>query len=140
MTGLLDDLPERLLTHFVGGAWRAPLSTRLVHVPGLGQVVLAGPADLARARALHRSAPRQDWDRLGQALATQGPALARALAGMGFPTDPSVLARIPCAVREVPQDWQPSPAGLVHALVLARLAQSLDLCPGALTVLPTGLR
>jgi len=50
---LTGDLRERLLVHFVQGAWRAPLSVRMVAGP-LGPVVAAGPGDVARARALRR--------------------------------------------------------------------------------------
>lgn len=45
-----DDLAERRLTQFVGGAWRAPLSQRMAGGPRARRV-LAGPEDLARALA-----------------------------------------------------------------------------------------
>ena len=49
------DLSERRLTHFVGGAWRAPLSQRMAGGPR-GRRVLAGPEDLARAWAVAAAA------------------------------------------------------------------------------------
>lgn len=39
---------ERMLCHYVGGAWRAPLSVDMDEA-GADRVVLAGAADLARA-------------------------------------------------------------------------------------------
>ncbi|MFC7703391.1 hypothetical protein ACFQXB_04185 [Plastorhodobacter daqingensis] len=51
-----DDYPERLLTHYLGDRWCAPLGQRLcpVALPGdggrVGHLVLAGPEDLGRAR------------------------------------------------------------------------------------------
>lgn len=53
---ILPVLSEKLFTHYVGGAWRAPLATRsrpvrLADGTEPGQIVLAGPADIARAHA-----------------------------------------------------------------------------------------
>ncbi len=53
------DLSERRLTHFVGGAWRAPLSQRVAGGPR-GRRVLAGPEDLARAMAV-AAAAAPEW-------------------------------------------------------------------------------
>lgn len=50
------DLTERRLTHYAGGAWRAPLSVRLVPATG-GPVVAAGPDDAARAFRLCAPGP-----------------------------------------------------------------------------------
>ncbi len=52
----VDDLTERRLTHYVAGAWRAPLSDRLLPVTG-GPVVAAGGADAARAFRLTLPGP-----------------------------------------------------------------------------------
>jgi len=81
------DLSERRLTHFVGGAWRAPLSQRMAGGPR-GRRVLAGPEDLARAiGAAGAAAP--GWSALA-------PELRRRLlaeAGLEVPvTKPSGLA------------------------------------------------
>lgn len=48
----LPDGAERLLTHFVGGWWRVPLSTRHAEAGQGLRVVLAGPEDAARALSL----------------------------------------------------------------------------------------
>lgn len=68
-----DDLPERLMTHFVGGAWRAPLGTQMQPVLGqggqvLGHIVCASAADIARAQALTFGPDDQTRRRLGDAL------------------------------------------------------------------------
>jgi len=59
--GLRDNLKELLLTHHVGGHWRAPLSGQMrdVLTPSgapLGRLVEAGDRDLARAMAAARRA------------------------------------------------------------------------------------
>jgi aldehyde dehydrogenase len=58
------ELSERLITHHVGGAWRAPLSNRMRALPAPhgaaspGALVEADAADLARAlAAAHAAAP-----------------------------------------------------------------------------------
>ncbi|GGH56159.1 aldehyde dehydrogenase family protein [Frigidibacter albus] len=56
------DLSERRLTHFVGGAWRAPLSQRMAG-GRRGRRVLAGPEDLARALAV-ADAAAPEWHAL----------------------------------------------------------------------------
>lgn len=144
MTPLLDDLNERLLTHFVGGAWRAPFSTKLVPLRSpagaLGQMVLACDRDLARAKALHRRVPERDWARLTHAAQSHAVPLAAELARLGFPCDPSMLRDIPVVLREVPCDWHPSTLALLHAIAIARLAQRLSLRQGSVTVLARGLR
>jgi hypothetical protein len=63
----VGDLTERRLTHYVGGAWRAPLSDRLVPAAG-GPVVAAGPQDAARAFRLTGPGPAPAAD-LASALA-----------------------------------------------------------------------
>jgi hypothetical protein len=61
----IPELNERLFAHFVAGAWRAPLSDRLLPVARadggrLGQIVCAGEADVARALGvLRRGAPAE---------------------------------------------------------------------------------
>lgn len=70
----MDD-PERWLSHYVGGAWRVPFSTRMAAVRDdrgavLGQVVLATAEDVARAERYLRPASVQD-DRLYRRLLFQ---------------------------------------------------------------------
>ncbi len=59
---MFDDASEKLLTHYVDGAWRAPYSTTLLPVLNpanereLGRIVLAGLEDVDRAVAAARTA------------------------------------------------------------------------------------
>ncbi len=59
---MFDDASEKLLTHYVDGAWRAPYSTTLLPLINpanereLGRIVLAGPEDVDRAVAAARAA------------------------------------------------------------------------------------
>ncbi|MFN4057469.1 MAG: hypothetical protein ACK4HW_04720 [Roseinatronobacter sp.] len=144
MTGLLDDLSERLLTHFVGGAWRAPFSTCAVPLPGragvLGQVVLAGPQDLARAHTARRAVDPEDWGALDRAMHASARSLALELCQIGFPCDQRDLRKVPAHLREPIWHWKPSPAELLHAIATARLAQQVGFPPGALAVLPVAIR
>jgi acyl-CoA reductase-like NAD-dependent aldehyde dehydrogenase len=58
---MTQDWSERFLTHYVEGAWRAPLSEVLAPTRHAGRsVVIAGPADLARALGAARAAA-QSW-------------------------------------------------------------------------------
>ncbi len=74
----VGDLTERRLTHYAGGAWRAPLSDRLIPATG-GPVVAAGPDDAARAFRLSAPGPaptlpdlRTLWTALVQVAAAEG--------------------------------------------------------------------
>ena len=74
---MLENLAEMLVTHHVGGRWRAPLSQRMRDVRGrrgalLGRLVEAEPADIQRA--LHHAKAA------GQALAPLDAAGREALA------------------------------------------------------------
>jgi hypothetical protein len=58
---MFEDYSERLFAHFVAGQWRAPFGAGCVCVPmpggrGPGQIVPAGPDDVARAVAVRRGA------------------------------------------------------------------------------------
>ncbi|WP_209427267.1 hypothetical protein [Pararhodobacter sp. SW119] len=87
------ELNERLFTHFVAGAWRAPLSDRHLPVTGpdgapLGRIVCAGPSDIARAcggvaAQLRAAAEAADPAVLWQALRDEGALLAALRAGEG---------------------------------------------------------
>lgn len=101
---------ERFLTHYVGGSWRMPLADEMVPTADLLRVlVAAGPADLARARALARAAV-PGWAALPPAArrATLPPALAKApppadppppgLALIGW-QGPQTPARVAAALR-----------------------------------------
>lgn len=74
----VGDLTERRLTHYAGGAWRAPLSDRLIAATG-GPVVAAGPDDAARAFRLSAPGPVPPlpdlpalWTALAQVAAAEG--------------------------------------------------------------------
>jgi hypothetical protein len=91
----ISELNERLFTHFVGGAWRAPQTDR--HLPiarasggRLGQIVCAGPADVARARGVLRLDPPYhlvDAAVLWAALLAEAPLVGAMRALEGFPAD-----------------------------------------------------
>jgi hypothetical protein len=66
---MFDDYSERLFAHFVAGLWRAPFGDDAQAVlshqgHALGQVVAAGPSDVARAVAVRRGADLQACRRL----------------------------------------------------------------------------
>lgn len=91
---LFDDLLERRFTHFVGGAWRAPLGQHSTPVSGaIGQVVRAGPADLARAHVLRRPSCGAG-NRLGHALAQAAPWIAPQMQAQGAAIDVDILNAI----------------------------------------------
>jgi len=61
------DWSERLLTHYVGGSWRVPLSVEMRDVPALAaRIVWSGAADYRRAGA-HAKAVLPLWGALGLA-------------------------------------------------------------------------
>lgn len=100
------DLSERRLTHFVGGAWRAPLSQRMAGGPR-GRRVLAGAEDLARAiGAAGAAAP--GWS----ALAPDIRAGLLAEAGLEVPLAPEMPAAAPLLRFTLPQ---PAKLGLLLA-------------------------
>ncbi len=91
----IPELNERLFTHFAGGAWRAPYSDR--HLPvmrasgePLGQVVCAGPPDVARARGVLRlGQPEEpvDAEVLWAAMLAEAPLLGAMRAEEGYAAD-----------------------------------------------------
>lgn len=89
----MAELNERLFTHFSGGAWRAPYAQRLLVVGRdpdrpLGQIVCAGPRDLARAlTGLERAAAAPAPEVLQAALEGAAPVLARLRDAEGFSGD-----------------------------------------------------
>ncbi|AMY69712.1 hypothetical protein [Frigidibacter mobilis] len=105
-----DDLAERRLTHFVGGAWRAPLSQRMAGGPR-GRRVLAGPQDLARALAVAAQAA-PEW----AALAPAARAGLLAAAGLEVPEAPATFPAAPLLRFTLPQ-----PARLAGMLASGRV-------------------
>ena len=107
----IAELNERLFTHFVGGAWRAPLGDRQVPVAqadgqaggqALGRIVCAGPADVARARGVMRvdaGAQPVDAAALWAALQAEAPLLEAIRRREGFAGD-RLDARLPAVVAQ----------------------------------------
>lgn len=111
----IAELNERLFTHFVGGAWRAPLGDRQVPVAqadgqadgqaggqALGRIVCAGPADVARARGVMRAdagAQPVDAAALWAALQAEAPLLEAIRRREGFAGD-RLDARLPAVVAQ----------------------------------------
>lgn len=82
---MFEDLSERLFAHFVAGRWRVPFGSAAYPVlshtgKALGQVVTAGPLDVARAVQALRPADDRACHRLAQALAQHIDGLAQAIA------------------------------------------------------------
>ena len=124
----LAELNERLFAHFVGGAWRAPLSDRLLPVTGaagaaLGRIVCAGARDIARARGVLRQGPDPDAidaDALWAAMLAEAPLLRTIRAQEGF-TDDQLTAPAPL-----------TPAGRGPLVLLTAADTPLDRIAGAL--------
>jgi hypothetical protein len=164
ITNLFDDLLERRFTHFVGGAWRAPLGTQSVPVTGaLGQVVCAGPADLARAQLLRRPSPGAGQV-LARALAQSAPMIAQQMQAHKAAIDAATLTSIarglqhpqpvPCSIVTTCAKASPEglgralacgfAAGVIHTpatqdallgIILSRLSQAAGLPPGSYAML-----
>ncbi len=146
----MDDLSERLFAHHVGGRWRVPLSEQLLPVAGadgrqLGQIVLAGARDIARAQAVMRGADGPSQARLAQALEAISPALAEAVACAEpaaapvllttAPDDPAVFGAALGASLGQGGLWCPRPAAVVFAIRVAAAVDAADLPPGAFALL-----
>jgi len=87
----MAELNERLFTHFTAGAWRAPLSLRLMTVGRdrerpLGQIACADARDLTRALAgvMRAAGPAPSPEVLLAAIEELRPGLARLRAQEGF--------------------------------------------------------
>lgn len=123
---MVPEEPELWLCHYVGGAWRAPLSTRVAPVRSeagriLGRVVLANVADLARAKALSRPVTSQDdWIYQEQLAQIDPQKRRRRIPPRSLLSDPVYLAH---------------PDDAVMALNLACTLHSAGLPPGAFALL-----
>lgn len=146
----MEDLSERLLTHFVGGRWRVPFATG--HVPVLrpdgrpaGAVVMAGPHDVARAVSALRGADDRARLRLADALAPLG--LAEAVSQGPDGQGPAILladaqnrtglgAALGAGIRHG-VIWCPPLEAALFATELAQRLQQADLPPGAFALIHT---
>ncbi len=153
LDGWLDDLPERLLTHYVGAAWRAPLGGQMCPVPGrggvvLGQVVRATPADFARAQALMLRPGADIRHRMAALLQDAAPRLVQDLAArMIDPPDLqsltalavqySATGALPFAAGDgtLSTILQPPVQNALLGVALARLAEQAGLPAGGLALL-----
>lgn len=94
-----EDWSERFLTHYIAGAWRTPLSEVMCPTHHVGaSVVLAGRADLERARQAAMTAA-QEWRARGAA-ARQTALDALGVAEAGAETGGPVL--LSCSGRTAP--------------------------------------
>ena len=167
---MFEDFSERLFAHFVAGHWRAPFGDEthavLSHQGALlGQVVAAGPDDIARAMAVRRGADRQACQRLANAIEVAAGGLAQAYAlQSGHLPEAAAFARMAAALESplhvgagglftAPDTrfeelgralgagivggviWCPPVEGAVFATALACLVQQADLPPGAFALL-----
>ena len=167
---MFDDFSERLFAHFVAGHWRAPYSEDAHPVTsyqgaGLGQVMAAGPRDIARAIRVRRGADRQACQRLADALERGSDILARACAlqtgqvpvsasfagftaafvaptdaqgGVLFTTRATRYEDLGRALGAGIRDgviWCPSVDQAVFATAVACLVQQADMPPGAFALL-----
>lgn len=87
----MAELNERLFTHFVRGAWRAPYAQRMLAVgrdlrQPLGRIACAGPRDVARAMAALQQPPDPPPNAMNfmAALRPIGEAFTRLRAAEGF--------------------------------------------------------
>ncbi|MCH8466237.1 MAG: hypothetical protein LAT78_06685 [Roseinatronobacter sp.] len=159
---MFEDYSERLFAHFVAGQWRAPFGSVCLPVPmpdgrGCGQIVPAGPRDVARAVAALHGAGSAATQRFADRLAAALPELIAAFALdttqidfqqicphpseggvvlLGIPNTalagllPSVLSRLQDGVILCP-----APEQAVLATAIATIAQAADLPPGAFALL-----
>jgi hypothetical protein len=149
LDGWLDDLPERLLTHYVGGAWRAPLGGQMCVVQGLdgrvlGHVVCATQADLVRAQAV--SLPNPNRAALAGLLRNSAARLAQDLDGLiAHAPDEGAIAALADRYAAtgyfaplLPHDATlllPTARDALTGLAIARLAQAAGLPAGSIALL-----
>lgn len=169
---MFEDYSERLFAHFVAGQWRAPFGDVSCTVPdsgggSLGQVVPAGPQDVARAVAARRGANMAARARLVRAVDAALPQLAHAVAVQSArPAPVAMLDAMITALRDAPPApevvllssvhttllqlgaaigagvhggliWCPPPCQAVLATTLAKAVQIADLPPGSFALLHT---
>lgn len=104
--------PELWICHYLGGAWRAPLGTRMACVLAAnggvaGRVVLAEQADIDRARRVQRAGRAEDDLRYRQVVQGLGDAafhtpppatLRQGVLYLAAPQDAPVAIRLACHI------------------------------------------
>jgi hypothetical protein len=158
---MVEDYSERLLTHFVAGQWRAPFGERCMSVTvpegkGTGQIVSAGPRDIARALSVMRGGDAVAQQRFGNAIELALPALTKLFNQHGdldikdlqrFQRfSPRIVLGSACtplnvlvAALQIGVErgviFCPAPEQAALAVALATLVQNADLPPGAFALL-----
>lgn len=108
----MEDRSERLLTHYVGGRWRAPLSTRMLALPDGLQIVCAEHEDAVRAIAI---APPEVI-----AVICAGPVPEATLHGLLTGTEPVVILPVPIQALyavEILSALSPAPGSRISLLL-----------------------
>ncbi len=156
---MFEDYSERLFAHFVAGQWRAPFGAGCVGVPlpggrGAGQIVPAGPPDVARAVAALRGADLAASLRFAAVLEAALPDLTDIFAvpqtaaqrlqdrpaggcivlGSASTALPSLLRRLSAGVLGG-VIYCPAPEQSALATAISVLAQKADLPPGSYAML-----
>lgn len=150
------DLSERLLTHYVGGAWRAPLGAQMVDALDqqsrwVGRVVIAGDADLHRALQLSCPMPADATARLTTLLQSDPEALLPWVTPDQIlqPCDMKLDTTFPVIVRDARPIaalrqamatgaiYLPNPELALFGIALALVVQRAELPPGSFAMLPT---
>ncbi|MCC5959376.1 MAG: hypothetical protein JJU08_08540 [Rhodobacteraceae bacterium] len=98
-----EDFTERLFTHFVGGAWRAPFGTRAMPVTlqdghVVGQVIAAEQADITRLCRTMRGADPAARTRFAALIARAADDLAQALAAQGVDVGQTAIAAMSAGI------------------------------------------
>lgn len=105
---MYEDFSERLFAHYVTGQWRVPFSVNAIAVrpmdgPVLGQIITAGPQDIARVRAGLRGCEGASRARFAAQVARQAGPLASALGALGargHPVPASALLQMAQAIAD----------------------------------------
>ncbi len=103
---MFEDYSERLFAHYVAGRWRAPFVSAAIpvrladgHVPG--QIIPAGPRDVARAAAARRGAEPAAIEHLARRVEAAQSELSQAIAAQtGHQPDPEQILAMAAAMRK----------------------------------------
>lgn len=156
---MFEDYSERLFAHFVAGQWRAPFSAGCVCVPmpggrGPGQIVPAGPDDVARAVAVRRGADMAaslrfasvlnaalpeltaifELPQIAEPQAQDSPVGGCIVLGSASTALPTLLRNLSAGVLDG-VIYCPAPEQSALATAISGLAQNADLPPGSYAML-----